>query len=102
MAHAGTGGSTAAGFAFVSNGISRHHQQYLALGGLSFLLGNGRLNYGCENILETYYTLHAWRGFHPSFGFQFVDHPGYERDRGPSSFRHFACTWSFNGAFMRR
>jgi hypothetical protein len=72
-----------AGFAFVCNGISRDHQQYLALGVLSFLLGNGRFNYGRENILETYYTLHAWREFHPSFGFQFVDHPGYERDRGP-------------------
>ena len=72
-----------AGLAFVSNGISRDHQQYLALGGLGFLLGDGRLNYGRENILETYYTLHVWRGAYPSFGFQYVDHPGYNRDRGP-------------------
>src|SRR6267378_2359502 len=72
-----------AGLAFVSNGISRDHQQYLALGGLGFLLGDGRLNYGRENIIETYYTLHAWRGAYPSFGFQYVDHPGYNRDRGP-------------------
>jgi high affinity Mn2+ porin len=72
-----------AGIAFVSNGISRDHQEYLALGGYGFLLGDGRLNYGRENIVETYYTLHAWRGFYPSFGFQYVDHPGYNRDRGP-------------------
>jgi high affinity Mn2+ porin len=72
-----------AGLAFVSNGISRDHQQYLALGGLGFLLGDGRLNYGRENILETYYTLHAWRGAYPSFGFQYVKNPGYNRDRGP-------------------
>src|SRR6266849_5264682 len=72
-----------AGLAFVTNGISRDHQQYLALGGLGFLLGDGRLNYGRENIVETYYTLHAWRGAYPSFGFQYVDHPGYNRDRGP-------------------
>ena len=72
-----------AGLAFVSNGISRDHQQYLALGGLGFLLGDGRLNYARENILETYYTLHVWRGTYPSFGFQYVDHPGYNRDRGP-------------------
>jgi carbohydrate-selective porin OprB len=72
-----------AGLAFVTNGISRDHQQYLALGGLGFLLGDGRLNYGRENILETFYTLHVWRGAYPSFGFQFVDHPGYNRDRGP-------------------
>jgi hypothetical protein len=72
-----------AGVAFVSNGISGDHQQYLALGGLGFLLGDGRLNYGRENIVETYYTLHAWRGVYPSFGFQYVSNPGYNRDRGP-------------------
>ena len=72
-----------AGLVFVSNGISRDHQEYLALGGNGFLLGDGRLNYGRENIVETYYTLHVWRGFYPSFGVQYVDHPGYNRDRGP-------------------
>jgi high affinity Mn2+ porin len=72
-----------AGLVFVSNGISRDHQEYLALGGYGFLLGDGRLNYGRENIVETYYTMHAWRGVYPSFGLQYVDHPGYNRDRGP-------------------
>jgi len=72
-----------AGLVFVSNGISRDHQQYLALGGLGFLLGDGRLNYGRENIIETYYTLHAWRGVYPSFGLQYIVNPGYNRDRGP-------------------
>lgn len=72
-----------AGLAFISNGISRDHQEYLALGGLGFLLGDGKLNYGREDILETYYTLHLWRGIYPSFDFQFIDHPGYNRDRGP-------------------
>ena len=72
-----------AGLVFVSNGNSRDHQQYLALGGLGFLLGDGRLNYGRENIIETYYTLHVWRGAYPSFGLQYVVNPGYNRDRGP-------------------
>jgi hypothetical protein len=72
-----------AGIAFVSNGISRDHQTYLALGGSGFLLGDGRLNYGRENIIETYYTLHVWRGVYPSFGLQHVNNPGYNRDRGP-------------------
>jgi high affinity Mn2+ porin len=72
-----------AGVAFVSNGISRDHQQYLALGGSGFLLGDGRLNYGRENIVEMYYTLHVWRGIYPSFGVQHINNPGYNRDRGP-------------------
>src|SRR5712664_2008667 len=65
-----------AGVVFVSNGISRDHQQYLALGGLGFLLGDGRLRYGRENIVETYYTLHVWRGIYPSFGVQHINNPG--------------------------
>lgn len=72
-----------AGIAYVSNGISHDHQQYLALGGNGFLLGDGKLNYGRENIAEFYYTLHIWRGIFSSFDFQSVDHPGYNRDRGP-------------------
>jgi high affinity Mn2+ porin len=72
-----------AGLAFISNGISRDHQQYLALGGVGFLLGDGKLNYGRENILETYYTLHVWRGIFTSLDAQYLANPGYNRDRGP-------------------
>ena len=72
-----------AGLAFISNGISREHQEYLALGGLGFLLGDGNLNYGRENILESYYTLHVWRGFFTSIDAQYISNPGYNRDRGP-------------------
>jgi hypothetical protein len=71
------------GFALVSNGISADHQRYLALGGLGFVLGDGRLNYGRETIEETYYTFHLWRGIYPSFDLQHVNNPGYNRDRGP-------------------
>jgi high affinity Mn2+ porin len=71
------------GVAFVSNGISHDHALYLADGGYGFLLGDGRLNYGRENIVETYYTLHLWRGIYPAFDFQYMNNPGYNRDRGP-------------------
>ena len=71
------------GLAVVSNAIKRDHQEYLALGGLGFLLGDGRLNYGREDILESYYTAHNWRGLFSSLDFQLIDHPGYNRDRGP-------------------
>ncbi len=71
------------GAAFVTNGISRDHQQYLKLGGQGFLLGDGNLTYGRENIFEAYYTAHLWRGFFGSFDLQSVHNPGYNRDRGP-------------------
>ncbi|HVR22996.1 MAG TPA: carbohydrate porin [Candidatus Polarisedimenticolia bacterium] len=72
-----------AGLAFVSNALKKDHQTYLADGGLGFLLGDGRLSYGRENILETYYTVHVWRGIYLAPGLQHINNPGYNRDRGP-------------------
>ena len=66
-----------------SNGISADHRLYLALGGKGFLLGDGALTYGRENILETYYTFHVWGGVFTSFDLQHINNPGYNRDRGP-------------------
>lgn len=72
-----------AGIAFVSNAIKEDHQNYLAAGGLGFLLGDGHLSYGRENILESYYTAHIWRGIYLAPGVQHINNPGYNRDRGP-------------------
>ena len=72
-----------AGVAFVSNAIKRDHQNYLRLGGLGFLLGDGNLNYGRENIIEWYYNAHLWRGLYGMVGGTQIANPGYNRDRGP-------------------
>ncbi len=82
--------SDRAGVAFVANGIVAAHQQYLALGGLGFMLGDGTLTYGREKIVEAFYTAHLWRGFFVSYDFQHVKDPGYNQARGPvavSAFR---------------
>jgi len=71
------------GVALVSNGLSDAHRDYLRLGGLGFLLGDGTLTYGRETIVETYYTARLWRGLFASGGLQYLVHPGYNRDRGP-------------------
>ena len=71
------------GLAVSVNGISGAHRQYLALGGHGFILGDSRLNYGTEQILEGYYNLHVWRGVFLAADLQYVRHPGYNRDRGP-------------------
>jgi high affinity Mn2+ porin len=72
------------GLAIVSNAIKSDHQEYLKLGGLGFLLGDGKLNYGRENIVESYYTWHAWRGMFYAVDVQHIADPGYNRDRGPA------------------
>ena len=71
------------GLTFVTNAIKKDHQAYLALGGHGFILGDGRLRYAREDILEAYDNVHAWRGVYYALDLQFVDHPGYNQDRGP-------------------
>ena len=72
-----------AGVAFSENSIVAAHQQYLALGGLGFLLGDGALTYGHEKIVEAFYTAQLWRGFFASYDFQHINDPGYNQARGP-------------------
>jgi carbohydrate-selective porin OprB len=71
------------GLTFVSNAIKKDHQEYLKLGGLGFLLGDGNLNYAREDIVEGYYNVHTWRGVFYALDLQYIDHPGYNKDRGP-------------------
>ena len=71
------------GAAFVVNGLSAAHSQYLALGGLGFILGDGALSYAPEKIFEAYYTLHIWRGISIAGGAQHINDPGYNSARGP-------------------
>lgn len=71
------------GSAFVSNGLSDDHAEYLRFGGQGFLLGDGTLRYRREDIWETYYAAHIWRGVFASAQAQFISNPGYNQDRGP-------------------
>lgn len=70
--------------AFVGNGISASHRNYLAAGGYGFIIGDGKLNYGTEMIAELYYKLNAWQNkFFLSPDYQFIVNPAYNKDRGP-------------------
>lgn len=72
------------GIAGVLNAITRTHQKFLDAGGLGILIGDGRLPHpGPEEILESYYDVALAKPLHLSIDAQFVNHPGYNRDRGP-------------------
>ncbi len=73
------------GLAGVSNGLSRQHRDYLAAGGAGFMIGDGRLRYGREEIVEVYYRIGLLRAFTVTADYQFVSNPAYNRDRGPVS-----------------
>jgi high affinity Mn2+ porin len=69
--------------AFVINGISDDHRKYLEAGGSGFILGDGKLNYALEMIIEAQYATHITNYFTLSADYQFVMNPGYNKDRGP-------------------
>jgi high affinity Mn2+ porin len=74
------------GLAAISNGISAARERYLNAGGLGILVGDGRLPHpGPEQIIETYYSVALSKAAHLSFDYQWIDHPAYNRDRGPVS-----------------
>lgn len=71
------------GLVGVINGISKDHRTYLKDGGYGFIIGDGTLNYGTEDIIETYYNAQLNNFLWLTFDYQFVNHPGYNKDRGP-------------------
>jgi high affinity Mn2+ porin len=74
------------GLALINNGISAARERYLNAGGLGILIGDGRLPHpGPEQIIETYYSAAVWKFLHLSLDYQWINHPAYNRDRGPAS-----------------
>lgn len=65
------------------NGLSSAHKDYIAAGGVGFMIGDGKLNYAPETILETYYSLKIDDYFRLSPDYQFILNPAYNADRGP-------------------
>jgi hypothetical protein len=75
------------------HGLSRDHRDYLAAGGLGFLLGDGALRYGWEEILELYYRFQLAKAWQLSPDVQYIRDPGYNRDRGPATVLALRVNW---------
>jgi high affinity Mn2+ porin len=74
------------GLAGAINRISHQGKLYFAAGGLGVVIGDGQLpNAGPEQILEAYYRVAVFSFAHVAFDYQFINHPAYNRDRGPVS-----------------
>jgi high affinity Mn2+ porin len=80
------------GIAAGANGISKSHREYLRNGGTGILLGDGSLNYGVEQVFETFYSLKFNQNVWITGDYQFCINPGYNKDRGP--------VWSIIGLRM--
>jgi carbohydrate-selective porin OprB len=71
--------------AIVRHDIAAVHQRYLAAGGIGFLLGDGALSYGSEQVVEAYYRAQVGARVQVSPDMQVIRNPGYNRDRGPAT-----------------
>jgi high affinity Mn2+ porin len=70
----------------VINEAGPARRAFLAAGGLGILIGDGRLpRPGPERIIESWYDVALARGTHLALDYQWIEHPAYNRERGPVS-----------------
>ncbi len=73
------------GLRAAQNELTEQHRIYFASGGLGILVGDGRLSYKPERIIETYYRAQLIDAISFSLDYQFVLDPAYNAARGPVS-----------------
>jgi high affinity Mn2+ porin len=73
------------GIAGAVNALSADHRDFTAAGGLGILIGDGRLSYRPEQILEIYYAYAISKASALTFDYQYIVNPAYNADRGPLS-----------------
>ena len=81
------------GIGAVQNYISGDHRTFLAAGGYGFIIGDGRLNYHPEQILESYYAFHVTKQWTVTADYQHINNPAYNRDRGPVEVASLRLHW---------
>jgi high affinity Mn2+ porin len=81
------------GVAGLRNYLSGDDRCFLAAGGMGFIIGDGRLNYAPESIVEAYYAWHALQDWTFTLDYQHIVNPAYNRDRGPVSVGTLRVHW---------
>ena len=71
------------GIAYLVDGLSSHHQDYLAGGDSGFMLGDCRLNYGWEQEFQPTTVSSLVLIFSSVRITSSFQNPGYNKDRGP-------------------
>ena len=81
------------GIGYAVNALSKDHRDFLAAGGMGILIGDGRLNYRMEQVLESYYSLALNKDASLAFDYQLLTNPSYNADRGPISIYAARLHW---------
>ena len=71
------------GVGFATSWISDVHAQYLAMGGIDGFVGDGRLHWAPEGLVEGFYSVNLLKAIWLTGDYQFLWNPGFNSDRGP-------------------
>ena len=71
------------GVAVALNGINGDHRDYLAAGGLGFMLGDGSLHASTEKVLDAFYRASLASFAAVTLEVERYWNPGFNQDRGP-------------------
>lgn len=83
------------GLSYMRNALSGIYRQYLAAGGLGYFIGDGRLSYGDEQIIEAYYSMGLTRRTSLTADYQHLRNPAYNADRGPVRIAGVRLHWEY-------
>lgn len=79
----------------VVSSLSHAHHEFFGEGGLGILVGDGKITYRMEKVVETYYDWQIWKNLHGALDYQFISDPAFNRDRGPVSVFGARLHWEF-------
>ncbi len=71
------------GIGYAESWISKDHVAYLNMGGIDGFIGDGKINYRSEKVMDIYYQFHAFQATWLSIDYQYIANPAYNADRGP-------------------
>ena len=71
------------GLGYAQSWISKNHVNYLNMGGIDGFIGDGKINYKPEQVLDIYYQWHVIKSTWLTFDYQYLANPAFNADRGP-------------------
>ena len=71
------------GLGYAQSWISQEHAAYLNIGGIDGFIGDGKISYKPEQVVDVYYQWHAFPSTWITLDYQHLANPGFNADRGP-------------------
>ncbi len=71
------------GLGYAQSWLSKDHINYLNMGGVDGFIGDGKINYSPEQVVDIYYQWHVVKSAWLTFDYQYLANPAFNADRGP-------------------